>query len=120
MDQPDYPEALHLLGVVALLGSLLLMLFVLYFFFPCFALQSDLNDLAVHTPITGASIFGGVGMGVLIVFLAVILGAIILAGAGEPATFAADPEPLGAPEPLAAVVLVGAAVLVVGAVDATG
>jgi ATP-dependent RNA helicase RhlE len=24
---------------------------------------SDLNDLAVHTPITGASIFGGVGMG---------------------------------------------------------
>src|SRR6266513_3386124 len=23
----------------------------------------DLNDLAVHTPITGASIFGGVGMG---------------------------------------------------------
>src|SRR4051795_5385672 len=24
---------------------------------------SDLNDLAVHTPITGASVYGGVGMG---------------------------------------------------------
>src|SRR5438093_8207630 len=26
-------------------------------------IQGDLNDLAVHTPITGAAVFGGVGMG---------------------------------------------------------